>query len=82
MEVSGKLYRATKAYLLDLGATDVSLEHGGKHAKILFCWNGRSLFVVMSGSPSDNARGEMNLRKDIRKTIGVQGNNHRRAMAA
>ena len=54
------------------GAVWLGIEHGGKHDKCRFRWNGVEQFYVVPISLSDNRRGTLNAVTELRRILGVK----------
>src|SRR4051812_42469717 len=53
------------------GATDLHVEHGGKHPRLVGSHNGVPFVFVFPGSSGDR-RAEMNCLSDLRRVLGVE----------
>jgi hypothetical protein len=60
------------AELQSHGVTDYYLDDQGKHYKLRFVWQGKSLMHVFPRSPSDGRRGLLNCLSDLRKQLGTR----------
>ena len=58
-------------FLRKSGATNVGVEHGKKHPRIIYMWHGRQSFYVIPGTPGDSLRGHKQAISDLRHILGI-----------
>lgn len=59
------------AYLHSVGATEIRIEHGGKHHRVVFSWKGQEMFHILAGSTGDTLRGFKKAISDLRHMLGL-----------
>lgn len=64
-----RLYEPIANYLESVGATEIRLQHGGKHKKLQFMWQDRRYTATLPSSPSDTNWLAVKLR-DLRHLLG------------
>lgn len=64
-------------FLRNAGAEQIHLEHGGKHPRLVYTWQGRERFYVVPVSPGDTYRGTKNAISDLRHALGLTGTEKR-----
>lgn len=64
---------AAQAEFTRAGVTEWHIEQGGKHPRIVYQHEGVERFYVIPATPSDSARGVLNMASDLRKALGITG---------
>lgn len=54
------------------GVHEWFVDETGKHNKLRFRWNDRSMMYVFPKTPSDSKRGVLNALSDLRRSLGVR----------
>lgn len=63
-------HREIIAFLREVGAESVRIEHGGKHPRVVFVWQGRERYKALSGTPSDRHAVDAAIR-ELRQALGL-----------
>ena len=70
MKAAAEIEQKAARFLWENGAADIRVEHGGKHPKLVWTYQGRTMSHILSASPSDTNAAFILLR-DLRRMLGV-----------